>query len=216
MSALFGFMGLLSLVVGVIMFFIALIKRKPKKTTGIITLTGLILFIIGVSLPSSEDIIDKGENLTGVSASKNVNEDKDSKENKEEEDDKSEFGINEKIELEGRMLEITNVERSSGGDFDKPKDDHEYVIVTVNIENNSDKEVSYNPFDFKMQNGNGQIESKAFTIIDSDTALSSGDLASGGNVTGTITFEQPIDDDALKLIFEPSFWSSKRVTIDLN
>lgn len=229
MSALFGFMGLLSLIIGFVMFVIALIRRRPKKQSGVIMLSGLVLFIVGVSLPSSEDIIEKGEEVTGVAASKDVgnNEDEDNKENEEEnqeneepvdedeKESKSEFGINEKIEFEGRMLEVTNVERSSGDDFDKPKDGHEYVIVTVNIENSSDKEVSYNPFDFKMQNSNGQIESKAFTIIDNDTALSSGDLASGGNVSGTITFEQPIDDE-LQLIFEPSFWSSKRVTIDLN
>src|SRR5699024_1679941 len=105
------------------------------------------------------------------------------------------------------ILTVTDVTKSSGSDFDKPKDGKEYVIVHVSIENNSDKEVSYNPFDFKMKNSQGQIESQAFTTVDSDTSLSSGDLAEGGNVSGTVSFEQPIDDGNLQLIFEPSFWS---------
>lgn len=134
----------------------------------------------------------------------------------EEPEEKTEFGVNEKVEFEGRVLEVMNIEKSSGSDFESPKDGHEYVIVTVLIENNSDKEVSYNPFDFKMQNSQGQIESQTFTIIDSDTSLSSGDLAPGGSVTGTLVWEQPIDDDGLVLIFEPSFWSNKQVKINLN
>lgn len=134
----------------------------------------------------------------------------------EPEEEKEEFKTNEKIEFEGRVFEVTDIEYSNGSDFDKPKDGMEYVIVSVLIENNSDKELSYNPYDFKMQNSQGQIESKAFTIIDRDTSLSSGKLAPGGNVSGTVVWEQPKDDDGLKLIFEPSFWSGKRVTVELD
>lgn len=134
----------------------------------------------------------------------------------EPEEEKEEFKTNEKIEFEGRVLEVTDIEYSNGSDFDEPKDGMEYVIVSVLIENNSDKELSYNPYDFKMQNSQGQIESQAFTIIDKETSLSSGKLAPGGNVSGTVVWEQPKDDDGLKLIFEPSFWSNKRVTVELD
>jgi len=134
----------------------------------------------------------------------------------ENDEGKTEFGINEKIEFEGRILEVTDVEFSDGTEFDKPKEGMEYVIVSVTIENNSDKELSYNPFDFKMQNSQGQIVDQAFTIVNSDTSLSSGDLAPGGSVSGTIAFEQPKADPELQLIFEPSFWSNKRVTVSLN
>src|SRR5690625_2953872 len=104
---------------------------------------------------------------------------------------------------------------SGGDDFDKPKEGKEYVIVHVSIENNGDEDTSYNPYDFKMKNRNGQIEDPAFSIIDSDTALNSGDLASGGNVSGTMVFEQEIDDDQLQLIFEASFWSDKEIVFNL-
>lgn len=85
----------------------------------------------------------------------------------------------------------------------------------VEIENSGDENISYNPFNFKMANSEGQIVDQALTIIDNDTSLESGELAPGGTVSGTIVFEQPIDDPELQLQFEPSFWSSDMVKINL-
>lgn len=94
---------------------------------------------------------------------------------------------------------MTNVKKTSGSDFDTAKEGYEYVIVSVKIENKSEEKISYNPFDWQMENSNGQEESTTFTTIDSDTALSSGDLNAGGVVEGTLAFEQPQGDAGLKL-----------------
>lgn len=135
--------------------------------------------------------------------------------NEEESIEDTVFGVGEKVEFEGQVVEVTDVEYSSGEDFDEPAEGNEYVIVYVRIENNSDEKISYNPFNFSMENSNGQIETQAFTTVDNDTSLSSGELREGGNVEGTIAFEQPVDDGGLKLIFEPSFWSAGEVIFDL-
>lgn len=113
------------------------------------------------------------------------------------------------------MLTVTKVEKSAGGDFDKPKDGHEYVIVTVEINNAGDENISYNPFDFKMSNSQGQIVDQAFTTVDTNTALQSGELAPGGKVSGTIAFEQPAGDTNLQLQYTPSFWSDKTIKVNL-
>lgn len=153
---------------------------------------------------------------TSKEASVQAKEDKPKEKKKEpKKEEKTEFGIGEKAELKNNVVEIIEIEKSSGSDFDKPKSGKEFVIVHISIENNGDKDISYNPFNFKMKNSNGQIEDITFTTVDSDTALSSGDLAPGGNVKGTLAFEQPIDDEALQLIFEPSFWSDKKITFNL-
>lgn len=76
--------------------------------------------------------------------------------------------------------------------------------------------MSYNPYDFSMQNSQRQITDTAFTTIDSNTSLSSGNLASGGSVSGTITFEQPIDDPNLVLKYTPNLFSSKEIKFNLN
>lgn len=67
-----------------------------------------------------------------------------------------------------------------------------------------------------MQNSQGQITDSAFTTIDSDTSLSSGNLASGGEITGTISFEQPIDDEDLILKYSANIFSSKEVKVKLS
>ena len=66
-----------------------------------------------------------------------------------------------------------------------------------------------------MQNSQGQQESEKFTTINSDTALSSGELISGGKVSGTIAFEEPIGDTGLILVYNDSIWSSKELKIRL-
>jgi hypothetical protein len=127
------------------------------------------------------------------------------------------FEIGDNVNLDGTIVTVKGVEKSSGDDFDQPKNGMEYVIITINIKNSSDDKISYNPFDFKVQNSNGQITDIAFTIVDTETALESGELAVGGEVEGTITFEEPIGDSGLILIYQPSFWFDDRVVkIKLN
>ncbi|HAQ07622.1 MAG TPA: DUF4352 domain-containing protein, partial [Bacillus bacterium] len=134
---------------------------------------------------------------------------------KEKEPAKEVFSVGEKVQLGDNVLTVLKVEKSSGSEFDQPKGDHEYVIVTVEINNAGDENITYNPFDFKMANSQGQIVDQAFTTVDTDTALQSGELASGGKVTGTIAFEQPAGDTGLQLQYSPSFWSDKTIKVSL-
>ena len=112
-------------------------------------------------------------------------------------------------------LTVNEVTKSSGGEFDKPKDGYEYVIVKITIENTGSSNISYNPFDFTMQNSQGQISDIALTTVDQDTSLPSGKLAPGGKVTGTIPFEQPINDPLLQLQYKPDYFSDEVTKINL-
>jgi hypothetical protein len=114
--------------------------------------------------------------------------------------------------LGDREFIVNSVRRSGAFNYNTPKSGKEYVIVNVTIKNQGKDEVSYNPYDFKVQDANGAQENQAFAVL--DDSLSSGTLALGGKVTGSIPFEVPIGDQA-KLIFQPSFWSNQRVVVDL-
>ena len=189
-------------------------EKKPfYKRWWFIALVLIIVF--GAFASGSDDENDTGptkvDNDTEIVDEDNTDEEV----SDEEEIENSEFAVGEKVEFEGQIVEITDVEFSNGEDFDTPAEGNEYVIVHVRIENESDEKISYNPYNFSMENSNGQIENQSFTIIDTDTALSSGELRGGGNVEGTLVFEQPIDDGGLKLIFEPSFWSADEVIFNL-
>lgn len=119
------------------------------------------------------------------------------------------FGVGELVDIQGTVITVTKFEKSKGSDFDKPREGMEYVIVSIEIVNNSNKKISYSPLDFKMQNSKGQINDIAFTIVDSDTALNSGELIPKGEVEGTIVFEEPINDLELTLIYQPNFWDEE-------
>lgn len=110
---------------------------------------------------------------------------------------KTEFSQDEVVNYNDVKFTVTSVEKHMGGEFDTPKDGSEYVTVGIKIENNSDEKISYNPYDWKMENSNGQETDTAIVLNDSE--LESGDLNPGGHVEGTLTFEEPQGDEGLKL-----------------
>lgn len=130
-------------------------------------------------------------------------------------EEKVEYNQGETGMLGDGAVTVTKVKRSQGNDWNKPQTGKEYIIVTVEIENKGAKNLSYNPWYFKLQNSNGQQESMTFTTIDSDTSLRSGELISGGKVSGTITFETTKGDKGLSLIYNDNLWSSKELKINL-
>lgn len=113
------------------------------------------------------------------------------------------------------VIKVTKVEKSQGSDWEKPKSGKEFVIITVSIENKGSGKLNYNPYDFKLQNSQGQQESITFTTINSNTSLSSGELVAGGKVSGTIAFETTKGDKGLSLIYSDSILSSKELKIKL-
>jgi hypothetical protein len=115
-------------------------------------------------------------------------------------------------ELGDREFIVNSVRRSRGFGYNTPKSGKEYVIVNVSIRNLGTGEVSYNPYDFKVQDANGAQEGITYASL--DDSLNSGTLAPGGKVTGSMPFEVPVGDNA-KLIYQSSFWSNQRVVVDL-
>lgn len=125
------------------------------------------------------------------------------------------YSVGEEATLGNGSVTVTKVEKSNGSTYDKPKSGKEFVIVHVTIKNNGSSNLSYNPFYFKVQNSQGQQEDITFTTVDQDTSLQSGELISGGSVSGTVVFEEPVNDSNLTLIYQDSIWSSKSIQIKL-
>jgi len=115
--------------------------------------------------------------------------------------EKTSFALNETAVFEDVHYTVTNVEYSNGTEFDKPAEGKNYVIVTLKIENKSDSKISYNTYDWKMLNSQGQEDDETFSIVDSDNSLNSGDLAAGGTKTGTLVYEELKDETSLKLLY---------------
>lgn len=118
------------------------------------------------------------------------------------------YAVGETAKINDLEMTLTKVEKSSGSDYDKPKDGHEFVIVTVKLHNTGSGTISYNPLYFKMQNSQGQINDETFSVVDQNTALQSGDLAPGGTVSGSVVFEEPKDDGNLVLKYQDDILSN--------
>lgn len=133
-------------------------------------------------------------------------------ENSQAQEQQKEYKVADVVKLGEREFVVNSVRRSGPFNYNTPDAGKEYVIVNVTIRNLGKDEVSYNPYDFKMQDANGAQESTAFATL--DDSLNSGTLAPNGKVTGSMPFEVP-QGTVAKLIFQPSFWSEQRVVVDL-
>ena len=126
----------------------------------------------------------------------------------------TEFKVGDVIAYDGKEITVESVERNWIAEYSKPSDGKEYVKVNIYIENKSDEKISYNVYDWEMQDSNGDIKSQAF-VVGNDDNLGSGELAKGGKKSGSIVFEVPNGDNELVLHYKSSFWSDKTIEIKL-
>jgi len=78
--------------------------------------------------------------------------------------------------------------------------------ITVSYKNTGSEALSFNPFDWSLEDANG-ARSQDTAIIDGKDGMSSGEIAPGGSLTGIIYFapKTPIS----KVVYKPSFLSSE-------
>ena len=168
----------------------------------------VVIIAIGSQYKQPEKV---GENKN--SGSNGSSQTQNSEKKKEE---KTEFNVGDIIAFDGKELTVEKVERNwnSGNAYLKPKDGKEYVKVSVKIENKSETEMNYNVFEFKAEDSNGAAENADMQTYSLPDSLGSGDLVKGGKKSGSMIFEVPAGS-SLKLHYQPSFWSNKKVIVNL-
>jgi hypothetical protein len=91
-------------------------------------------------------------------------------------------------------------------EFAQPSPGKEYVVTRVTITNNSNQNVNYNRFDFKLvDQDNVQYDPDALDTNVSDTTLHYGTLAPGQIVSGDLAFEVPDTTDKAGILWTPSY-----------
>ncbi len=132
-------------------------------------------------------------------------------------EEKTEFAVNEQAMIDERSIMVTDVQRNyqTGNQFAQPESGKEFVVVSVQIENNSDSTMSYNTYDFKLQDSNGVQQSESVMAL-TEGKLNSGSLAPKGKVAGKLAYQVPANDAGLKLLFENmSLFNNKIITFKL-
>ena len=120
-------------------------------------------------------------------------------------------GIGDPVQAGDMVLTVLQAVRSSGNEFNQPDEDHEFLLVEVELRNEGRSNRSYNALFFKIQSSEGNIESMDFgasVLLTSQNRkdLGSGELAPGGRVAGWIGFQVPAGDPAPMLVWEPSLF----------
>ncbi|MFA5030369.1 MAG: DUF4352 domain-containing protein [Patescibacteria group bacterium] len=172
-------------------------KKKSHKWLWI--LGGIVILIIIIAVAGGNGEPKKvGETNT---ASSNTNQ-------------QTEYAVGDTVKISDYTMTINKIERKwqSPANYDKPESGREYVLAEVTITNEGKSSISYNTFDFKMQDSNGVQKTEAYTMA--TNKLNSGDLAPGGKITGNLVYDVPLDATGLKLLFNPTFWG-KTVTVKL-
>ena len=163
----------------------------------------IVIIVIGVSSASQQN------KATVV----NTNNNNATSENKPTE--KTTFKVGETIAFDGKEVTVKSIDRNwdSGNQFIKASDGKEYVKANVSIVNKSNSELSFNTFDWKIEDTNGAIEGPSGTAFTASDNLGSGDLAVNGKKEGSVIFEAA-KDSKIKIHYQPSFWSNKKITIE--
>ena len=183
-------------------------SEKPFYKKAWFWIIIVVIIAIGSQYKQPEKV---GENKN--SGSNGSSQTQNSEKKKEE---KTEFNVGDIIAFDGKELTVEKVERNwnSGNAYLKPKDGKEYVKVSVKIENKSETEMNYNVFEFKAEDSNGAAENADMQTYSLPDSLGSGDLVKGGKKSGSMIFEVPAGS-SLKLHYQPSFWSNKKVIVNL-
>lgn len=171
-------------------------KKKSRKWLWI--LGGVIVLIIIIAVAGGKNEPTKvGE----TNQASNVNQ-------------PTEYKVGDVVKIDDYTMAVNKIERNwrSPAEYDKPESGKEYVLVEVTITNEGKKSISYNTFDFKIQDSNGVQKTEAFTMA--TNKLNSGDLAPGGKITGNLVYDVPTGATGLKLLFSPTFWG-ETVTVKL-
>ena len=213
LSGLVPFWGLAVGVSAVVIGSISLKKttRKGMSVTGIVlggiaALVNLIVIILFlVSLAAVGTIVATGI-ATGIAKSSDSSA-----------EIVNNFKVGDVISFDSKKINVSTPERNwnSGNQFITPDSGNEFIKIQVTIENDSNNEVAYNTFDWKLQDSKGVIKDISSATYGTDGALNSGELAPSGKVSGFLIFEVASGDNNLTLRYEPSFWSDRKIEIKL-
>ncbi|MBR3117391.1 MAG: DUF4352 domain-containing protein [Bacilli bacterium] len=115
------------------------------------------------------------------------------------------------VTYEDVKYSITNVEKTEKDTiYSNAPSGYEYVKVTIKIENKSNKKISYNTYNYKMINADGQeTSSDVYIGDDSDKQLHSGKLEPDGIVEGYIVWKQKKEDSNLRVRFYDNMFNSE-------
>jgi hypothetical protein len=108
--------------------------------------------------------------------------------------------VGDAVRLAGYTAAVTGAELATDALGDR------VLVVHVTVENRDKRAQPYNTFHWRIQDANGRVLDPTISTRDDD--LGSGDLVSGGRVTGTVSFE--VGPGTYYVIYKPKAFDAAR------
>jgi len=117
--------------------------------------------------------------------------------------------VGQTITVQDMSCTLISVHKLSADAYSSPKPGNQYIFVHVKLANNGPNGQDYNPFNFHVKSGSGNITDEDFTTsYTGNNQLNSGKLAAGGRVEGDIVFQVTIGDHKAELTWQPNYFGS--------
>src|SRR6266849_6629636 len=118
--------------------------------------------------------------------------------------------VGQSITVDNVATTLVSVNLLPADQYTLPKPGNEFIVVHVQLVNNSSSEVDYNPFDFHVRSGSGNITDEVIppSTYLANNELNSGKLSPGGTVEGDIIFQVPKNDHQAQLTWQPNIFSN--------
>lgn len=183
-------------------------RKKQKHIGGFIAL-GIVVLIVVIIIAA---------NAGSDSKPKKVGDDKSASAGSSDSEEKDVFTKGEIAEMNGVQVTLKDYEESNGTEFLTPDDGNVFVIVTFEIANNSDSEISVSSiasFEAYVDDYSVSTSISAESVKDGVGTLD-GTVAAGKKMSGIIGYEVPKDWKNMEISFTDNVWSDSAFKFEIN
>ena len=157
-------------------------------------------------------------NAGSDSKPKKVGDDKSASSGSSDSEEKDVFTKGEIAEMNGVQVTLKDYEESNGTEFLTPDDGNVFVIVTFEIANNSDSEISVSSiasFEAYVDDYSVSTSISAESVKDG-VGILDGTVAAGKKMSGIIGYEVPKDWKNMEISFTDNVWSDSAFKFEIN
>lgn len=120
--------------------------------------------------------------------------------------------MNETAEYRNVQVTLTNVQETSGSQYNSPKDGNVFVLAEFEIVNNSDKDLAISSIMcFEAYQDGYATNMSLAALLENDGEQLDGSIASGKKMKGSIGYEIPSTCKELEIHVQPDVWSGKNM-----
>lgn len=185
----------------------------------------LVIGAIGSSMGEESDTTDKqvdkqvadskeseAQEVTEETTEEETEEETEPEETEEKTEEPEFYKVGEIAETDKVKATITEITKPKGGEFNKPAEGKEFVLVNITIENISeDKELNISSIlGFNAYVDDVSINENLSAQIEADNTMD-GTIVPGKKLTGTLGYEVPEDWKEIEVYFEPDVWDDVKI-----